>query len=798
MERRLHSIQCIILSLVFLKCLASEKAQRPKLKLQLVVDDSKPLFQGNKTTLHVNLTHDSSSSSAATQVTLQIQASLKAEFGSVTLSPESVYPDAEQQNGIEVYRLELNDELSGQMDVSIDPHGLTEPGRTHIAHVIATLSYSGDQDDYTDPITGRKLEKVIENAYTSFYFYVLDSDCVQPLGMKSGRIKEGQLFSSSFYKETHHSLGHSPHRARLDGPGYWSPVNGNASTDGEQFLQIAFETPIQLKMGKPNSTEHVKTFDAFTSIDGEVWKMEKQILPKVVININNGDTAVPTAYQSLAATRFLRIQPRTWYKESALRVEVYGCILPATPTQEDFPALGVEKQLITDAQMTASSASDPVTTSASSGRLNSNSAWCSATSNEQPLFLQIDMNEIHVITAISSQSRNTNEDSFESVARYKLGYSEDGSSWSIYQQNGVDKEFLGSLVEDIITKHHLVIPVKARYIQFQPIGTISSVCMRVELYGERSTAENTDKPPVYQRSILLDADNRILFLCNKDVTSGKSVCYIRKYVDDESWIAMDRRIVSILGYDKIQDMIYGVARNRKSYVRCDITKCVSITKGSWLMIRDKSTTILATEIAFVPETASAVGVHLYREQEKAWKLKAKWRAKDLNRCYSGPCENGGSCVGNNKNYTCTCTKDWIGRSCETAVVPLRVQVINFSCNETTNKEPGTINSPNYPKKYNNSDRCSWLINSSHRVRLVFKSFSTERGFDSLFVYDGSSASSPKIGKYHGHLQGKVVESSGRSLFVKFKSDSSVNKPGFLIRFEAVSTAPSNSTSPPNQ
>ena len=59
------------------------------------------------------------------------------------------------------------------MDVSIDPHGLTEPGRTHIAHVIATLSYSGDQDDYTDPITGRKLEKVIENAYTSFYFYVL-------------------------------------------------------------------------------------------------------------------------------------------------------------------------------------------------------------------------------------------------------------------------------------------------------------------------------------------------------------------------------------------------------------------------------------------------------------------------------------------------------------------------------------------------------------------------------------------------------------------------------------------------
>lgn len=39
---------------------------------------------------------------------------------------------------------------------------------------------------------------------------------------------------------------------------------------------------------------------------------------------------------------------------------------------------------------------------------------------------------------------------------------------------------------------------------------------------------------------------------------------------------------------------------------------------------------------------------------------------DLNECYSSPCENGGSCVGDYKNYTCTCTKDWIGRNCEIA------------------------------------------------------------------------------------------------------------------------------------
>ena len=55
------------------------------------------------------------------------------------------------------------------------------------------------------------------------------------------------------------------------------------------------------------------------------------------------------------------------------------------------------------------------------------------------------------------------------------------------------QEFLGNLVENIITKHHLVIPVKARLIQFQPVEMVSSVCMRVELYGEKSAVENTGK-----------------------------------------------------------------------------------------------------------------------------------------------------------------------------------------------------------------------------------------------------------------------------------------------------------------
>lgn len=66
----------------------------------------------------------------------------------------------------------------------------------------------------------------------------------------------------------------------------------------------------------------------------------------------------------------------------------------------------MEKQLITNAQMTASSTADIQKLNATSGRLNFNSAWCSANSNEQPPFLQIDLNEIHIITAVSMKKND--------------------------------------------------------------------------------------------------------------------------------------------------------------------------------------------------------------------------------------------------------------------------------------------------------------------------------------------------------------------------------------------------------
>lgn len=61
---------------------------------------------------------------------------------------------------------------------------------------------------------------------------------------------------------------------------------------------------------------------------------------------------------------------------------------------------------------------------------------------------------------------------------------------------------------------------------------------------------------------------------------------------------------------------------------------------------------------------------------------------------------------------------------------------------------GNFASPNYPNNYYNSASCTWYIrlDSGTKVTLYFNYFSTESGYDYVYVYDGSSTSSPLIGR----------------------------------------------------
>lgn len=64
------------------------------------------------------------------------------------------------------------------------------------------------------------------------------------------------------------------------------------------------------------------------------------------------------------------------------------------------------------------------------------------------------------------------------------------------------------------------------------------------------------------------------------------------------------------------------------------------------------------------------------------------------------------------------------------------------------------------------------------VKLQFKSFGTEQGYDSLFLYNGSSVAAPLIGSYTGTNSPGTITSSGQSLTLRFKSDGATNSFGF--------------------
>ena len=82
--------------------------------------------------------------------------------------------------------------------------------------------------------------------------------------------------------------------------------------------------------------------------------------------------------------------------------------------------------------------------------------------------------------------------------------------------------------------------------------------------------------------------------------------------------------------------------------------------------------------------------------------------------------------------------------------------------------------------------CEWTLSANTNLKLVFFRFHTETGIDRVRVFDGVSASSSLIGVYYGSSLPQAITSSGNSLFIKFTSDSSVQKSGFAASYHGMS------------
>ena len=95
--------------------------------------------------------------------------------------------------------------------------------------------------------------------------------------------------------------------------------------------------------------------------------------------------------------------------------------------------MGLADGYILDSQLTASSELN-AHTPAKNGRLNytAGSSWCASTSDSNP-YLQIDLQTLHIICAVSTQG-NSQADQW--VETYTLNSSTDGTTWIDYNENG--------------------------------------------------------------------------------------------------------------------------------------------------------------------------------------------------------------------------------------------------------------------------------------------------------------------------------------------------------------------------
>ncbi|XP_059901037.1 cubilin [Gadus macrocephalus] len=102
---------------------------------------------------------------------------------------------------------------------------------------------------------------------------------------------------------------------------------------------------------------------------------------------------------------------------------------------------------------------------------------------------------------------------------------------------------------------------------------------------------------------------------------------------------------------------------------------------------------------------------------------------------------------------------------------------------------GQIRSPYHPGAYPHNKECEWVLNQpqGYVVTLNFLSFDVEGNacrFNFVEVRDGSSSSSPLLGTFCGDQVPPMLQSTQRSMYLRFKTDASVTNMGFTAAYAA--------------
>ncbi|KAL9950719.1 hypothetical protein ACROYT_G043265 [Oculina patagonica] len=153
---------------------------------------------------------------------------------------------------------------------------------------------------------------------------------IQALGVASS-----DAFPDNSFSTSSSSSGNEASKGRLNGVGAWSPSTDNNASDYIQInLKYEFFICAVATQGKSTADHWTTKYKLLLSLNNVDWVTYQENSADKVFNGNSGrNDIVKHNLKEIARARYIRFQPTTFSTHKALRVEVFGILKPAAPSQ---------------------------------------------------------------------------------------------------------------------------------------------------------------------------------------------------------------------------------------------------------------------------------------------------------------------------------------------------------------------------------------------------------------------------------------------------------------------------------
>jgi len=345
---------------------------------------------------------------------------------------------------------------------------------------------------------GIRLHPMSFNTAPSMRFELLgckwDTCQSQPLITGEAMVPDSRMTASGQWDEFHAPSRGRINSAKIEDEAY--PYRGgwvaNTPWTANQWIQVEFDTAMAIyavqTKGRQDYPQYTNSYKLqYAEISGAPFEtyQEPYGVDKIFDGNNDQDTLV-TNYlaANIYNVKFVRINPQTWTAGVALRFEILGCGSHREGCS-DIPLITGVNNYIPNSRLTASSSLSDTDTGPARSRLNQRAngnlagAWVPNADNANQ-WIQADMGRTSLVMAVATQGR---QDKTMYVTSYKLSYSQDGTAFTDYLENGTLMIFEANYDQHAIHKYYLAGSLSGRYLRLHPVTWNVSIALRWEIYA---------------------------------------------------------------------------------------------------------------------------------------------------------------------------------------------------------------------------------------------------------------------------------------------------------------------------